>query len=387
MSRFRARVRLSALPALAGVAVLLSGCVSNAPQDSLKPESHYARNIYNLVAPVFIIAGIVGVLVIGGSLYLVSRYRVDAEAPPTDDDIPPQIHGSRNLELAWTITPALTLVVVGFFTVMSVKHLTKEPPKSNPHIEVIGQQWWWEFRYDLDKDGRYDEIVTANEMVIPADTDIALRMASRDVIHGWWVPRLQGKRDVVPGHPTDFNVAADKPGEYFGQCTVMCGLSHANMRFKVIVLSQADYAKWVEEQQRPAAEPTTELAKKGKEAFSACAGCHEIKGVNEIKDRKTIDEVSHAAPDLTHFASRTIFASGEFDLRKDTPECREQGIYYDADTCMDKAAVRAWLHDPPAMLPQAPDGDGTFASRRGMPNLNLSPSQLDALVAYLSTLK
>lgn len=387
MSRIRARVRAGAVPALLGFAFLLGGCASNAPQDSLKPESHYARNIYHLIVPVFGIAAVVGVLVIGGSLFAAWRFRVDAESDPSDDDIPKQVHGSRNMEIGWTVTPLLILVVVGVFTVLSIRHLTKEPPKSNPHIEVIGQQWWWEFRYDLNNDGHYDEIVTANEMVIPAGTDIALRMASRDVIHGWWVPRLQGKRDVVPGHPTDFNVAADKPGEYFGQCTVMCGLSHANMRFKVIALSKADYAKWVAEQQKPAAEPTTELAKKGKEAFSACAGCHEIKGVNEIKDRSTIDEVSHAAPDLTHFASRTIFASGEFDLRKDTKECREQGIYYDVDTCLDKAKVRAWLHDPEALLPQAPDGDGSPGTRRGMPNLNLSPSQLDELVAYLSTLK
>ncbi len=386
MSRRRVTggVRLGVL--VAGAATVLSGCARNAPQDSLKPESHYARTIYHLVVPVFAACAVVGVLVIGVSLYFAWRYRIDAEAPHDDNDIPPQIHGSRNMELAWTITPALIIGITGVFTVIGVMQLAKEPPKTNPQVEVIGQQWWWEFRYDINHDGKYDEIVTANELVIPAKTDIALKMASRDVIHGWWVPRLQGKRDVVPGRITNFNVAADKPGEYFGQCTVMCGLSHANMRFKVIVLSEADYAKWVEREEKPAAEPTTELAKKGKEAFSACAGCHDIKGVNEVAPDK-VDLRSHAAPDLTHFASRTVFASGEFDLRKDTPECRAQGIDYDVDTCFDEANVRAWLADPPAMLPMAPDGDGTFGSRRGMPNLNLSPSQIDELVAYLKTLK
>lgn len=386
MSRLRATVRLRTLPLAVGAALLLSGCAGNAPQDSLKPESHYARTIYNLIVPVFWIAGVVGVLVIAGSVYMAMKYRIDPESPQEDHEIPKQIHGNRNMELAWTAIPSVILLAVGFATVLSIIQLSKEPPKSNPHIEVIGQQWWWEFRYDVNLDGTYDEIVTANEMVIPAGTDIALRMGSRDVIHGWWVPRLQGKRDAVPGHPTDFNVAADEPGEYYGQCTVMCGLSHANMRFKVIVLSKADYAKWVEEQQRDAVEPTTELAKKGKEEYNACAGCHEIQGVNKIEDKNSIDLVAKAAPDLTHFASRTIFASGEFDLRKDTPECKAQGIYYD-ESCLDTANLRAWLADPPAMLPMAADGDGTPGSRRGMPNLNLSASQIDALVAYLSTLK
>lgn len=375
--------------ALTGVLVFAGGCVSNAKQDSLKPRGTYAHTIYNLVWPVFLVGGVVMVIVLGGTLYFAARYRVPTDTPTEGEEFPPQIHGHFGMELGWTITPAVILLVVGVATVMSIFKLAEAPPKSAPHVEVIGQQWWWEFRYDVNHDGKYDEVVTANELVIPADTKVALRMVSRDVIHGFWAPELNGKRDTVPGHPTEFNIAADDPGTYYGQCTVMCGLSHANMRFRVVALPRAEYDKWIDKQVTLAKQPTDPLAKEGSALFvSSCGGCHSARGIHTADPKKN-PLVAGEAPDLTHLMSRTIFASGVYDLRIPSKRCIAKGLSYANDpTCINEAMLRAWLHDPEALLPQAPNGiDGKPGTIRGMPNLQLSPTAIDQLVAFLETLK
>lgn len=391
----RALVGLGA--ALVAVVAFGAGCVPNAKQDSLRPEGHYAQTIYNLVVPVFIVGGIVSVIVIGGTLWFAWRYR--ATGDETDDEnIPEPIHGNTAMELGWTITPAVVLLVIGFATVVTIFKLDQQPPPENPHIEVIGQQWWWEFRYDLggagteESDRTYDDIVTANDMVIPADTDISLKMTARDVIHGWWVPTLNGKRDVVPGRVTMFNVAADEPGTYYGQCTVMCGLSHANMLFTVTVLPQDEYQTWLEEQVKPAVEPTTGLAAEGAALFKTqCGQCHTVRGIHQAPgpDDEANPLTAGAAPDLTHFMSRPTFASGMFDLRIPSDRCVAKGLYFAEDeSCINTAELRSWLHDPTAMLPMAAEeSDIEINQVRGMPDMGLSPAALDQLIAFLETLK
>lgn len=391
----RTRAALGLGAALAAVMAFGAGCVPNAKQDSLQPKGHYAQTIYNLVVPVFIIGGVVSVIVIGGTLYFAFRYR--AKGDETDDEnIPEPIHGNTAFELGWTITPAVILLVIGFATVVTIFKLDKQPPAQNPHIEVIGQQWWWEFRYDLggadtkQEDRKYNDIVTANDMVIPAGTDISLKMTARDVIHGWWVPELQGKRDVVPGRVTMFNVAADEPGTYYGQCTVICGLSHANMRFTVIALPMDEYKTWLAEQQKPAVMPTEELAAAGGELFkSQCGECHTVRGIHEAPTGDNSPLTAGAAPDLTHLMSRPTFASGMLDLRIDSKRCVAKGLYFAEDeTCINTAAMRAWLHDPPAILPMAAEESDIEKNEiRGMPDLGLSPAALDQLIAFLETLK
>ncbi|HVX18949.1 MAG TPA: cytochrome c oxidase subunit II [Acidimicrobiales bacterium] len=372
---------------LVGASLVLGGCARNAPNDSLKPRGYYAHQIWNLIWPVFIIAGVILVIVVGGVLYFAARYRVNNDEDWLDDThMPPQIHGNFRMELGWTVLPAVILAVVGVFTVVTVLNLAKHPGKNALHVEVVGQQWWWEYRYDLNHDGKYDDIVTSTELVIPAGQKVALRMTSRDVLHGWWVPRLNGKRDVVPNHPTDFAVEADNPGEYTGECTVFCGLSHANMRFKVVALSNGDFQDWLRNQQQPAATPTSPKAVAGQEVFNNfCTGCHvlESKGVKQPTSadvKKAL--LSGEAPNLTHLMSRTTFASGEFDLRKPTAKCKAQGILYDIPSCVNEADLRAWIHDAPGQLPMDP------ANRQGMPAFtNITPGDLDNLVAYLETLK
>ncbi len=381
--------------ALASVLAMAAGCVPNAKQDSLNPKSHYAQTIYNLVVPVFIVGGVIMVIVLGGTLYFAFRYRQPTDVDPDDVEAPEQVHGNFAMEMGWTITPAVILLVVGIATVIVVFKLDKQPPPQNPHVEVVGQQWWWEFRYDLggagtkEADRKYDDIVTANELVIPAGVDVSLRMNSRDVIHGFWAPELQGKRDVVPGRTTMFNIAADKPGTYYGQCTVICGLSHANMRFQVIALPRGQYDKWVEHQRQPAKMPTSGLAKQGADLFkSQCGECHTVRGIHTQNPKKN-PLVAKEAPDLTHLMSRTTFASATYDLRIPSKACKAKGLDFAEDpSCINRAELRSWLHDPEAMLPMAPHGiNDKFGTIRGMPNLNLSPSALDQLVAFLETLK
>lgn len=379
---------------LATVVAFASGCVSNAKQDSLNPKSHYARTIYHLVVPVFLAGGIISLIVLIPTGYFMVKYR--ARGNELDDEhIPVPVHGNTKMEITWTAIPALILLVVGAATVVTVFKLDRQPPPANPHVEVVGQQWWWEFRYDLsttakEQDRTYQDIVTANDLVIPAGTDISLRMSSRDVLHGWWVPELNGKRDVVPGRTTMFNVAADKPGTYFGQCTVMCGLSHANMRFTVTALSPADYAAWVKHQVKPAVKPTSGLAKAGADLFATqCGMCHTVRGIVKAAPPAASPLTAGAAPDLTHLMTRPIFASGTFDLRVNTPRCVAKGLQFaDDPSCINSAELRAWLHDPPAMLPMAADKhDQEINEVRGMPDLGLSPAALDQLVAFLETLK
>ena len=387
-SRGRQMLRIGTL--LASATLVMGGCVK-AKQDSLQPKSRYADTIYHLIVPVFIAGGVVFALVLGGTLYFAARFRVPTDAPLEGEEIPEPIHGNFKLELGWTITPALILLVVSVATVVSVFKLAQEPPKSSPHVEVIGQQWWWEFRYNLDPAHKstYNDIVTANELVIPANTDIALKMDSRDVIHGFWAPELQGKRDAVPGHPTEFNIAATKPGTYFGQCSVFCGLSHANMRFQVIALPKAEYDEWVRHQQTPAVTPASGTALDGANLFiSQCGACHNVRGVHKVNP-KDMPLTSGAAPDLTHLMTRTIFASGEFDLRVPTAACVAKGLQYaDDPSCINEGKLRAWLHHPESMLPMAANGiDGKKGTLRGMPDLNLSQTAIDQLVAFLKTLK
>jgi cytochrome c oxidase subunit 2 len=202
---------------------------------------------------------------------------------------------------------------------------------------------------------------------------------------------------------TNWKLEASRPGVFRGQCTEYCGLSHANMRMLVRALPQEEYDAWVENQRRPAAEPTSELAIEGKTQFeSLCASCHLVDGVNNDQLAETPPAlVAGVAPNLTHLMSRGTFAGSIYNLRyPNPPELADQPTgatctLDDLENCGDPddvslpgnpdnplyaPALEAWLRNPPAMKPMAPDAG------RGMPNLNLTEDQIDALVAYLETL-
>lgn len=390
-------------PVAGGLILLLAGCAKNAPQDSLEPVGKEAQKIDNLVMPVFIVAGIVFVLVLAGAVFVGWKFR-----SRDDDDyneFPEQVHGNFKMEIGWTIAPALLLGVIGIFSVVTIFDLAKEPKDDALHVEVIGQQWWWEYRYDLNGDGEYDEIITANDLVIPTGRQVALRITSRDVIHSFWAPRLNGKKDAVPGRVHPLTIETDKTGEYLGQCAEFCGLSHAEMRIKVVALSPDKFDEWTKNQRKKFENPTAEDAKGGWSAFAGqCTTCHVIRDMPDPSSTpdpadatkmfqypEVKNQVSGEAPDLTHFASRTTFAGAKFDLRRDTPACRKLGENWartedGVKRCLNRPALEAWLRNPPAEKAMAA-GDTPTPHSRGMPNFNLTEDQINQLVAFLMTLK
>lgn len=365
------------LALLAPLFLTLAACADKAPLDTLEPKGPEARAIDNLVNPVFLIAGVVFVLVQGGVLFLAWKFRQHKD---DDGSLPTQTHGNFKLEIGWTILPALLLAGVGGASVLTLLDL-EDHPAGAQEVTVVGQQWWWEYRYDVDGDGT-DDIVTANDLVIPAGEPISLTITSRDVIHSFWIPGLNGKRDAVPGRDHPLLLEADEPGVYRGQCTEFCGLSHGYMRMRVVALSPTDYEAWQANQLEGAKVPTGTLAKQGMEVFrTSCTGCHLVSGEGGNEDLFSgTAQVSGAAPNLTHFASRGIFAGGVFDTWVDQDDNGEIDSA-ELGQQLNVADLIAWLKDPPARKPMYAEGS------RGMPNLNLTDEQIKALVAYLETLE
>ena len=390
-------------PALYGVgtAVVLAGCASNAPQDTFAPKGPNAQKIDTLQKPVFAVAGIIGVIVFVAVVVAVIKFK-DRGQP-----IPHQTHGNPALEITLTIIPALILAVVGVFTFRTVFDLAKTDD-TEMIINVTGQQWWWEYDYPVQNDyGITQPIITSGQLVIPVGTKVMLRQTSRDVIHSYWIPALNGKRDAVPGRVHLNRLEADEPGIYAGQCTEFCGLSHANMRMEAIALSKEDFAKWVSNQLKPYASPMeATLAKEGETVFlNQCVRCHQVNGLKRADGTAVIaapDEnlVAGAAPNLSHLMSRNTFAGAMFDLV--TPECRADvwksdsasfGAKYLAGVsadCLNQSDLRGWLRNAPAMKPMYANPallESTGGKYRGMPNLGLTESDIEKLVAYLLTLK
>lgn len=364
-------------------ALFLGSCAEDAPLDTLEPQGPEAQTIQDLVGPVFIVAGIVFVFVNLGVVLLVVKFR---KRKDDDGSLPGQLHGNFKLEMGWTIVPALILVGVGVGSVLTLLDL-EDHPEGAMEVQVVGQQWWWEYRYDVDGDGE-DDVVTANDLVIPAGEPVSLSITSRDVIHSFWIPALNGKRDAVPGREHPLLIEADEPGVYRGQCTEFCGLSHAYMRMRVVALPRAEYDAWLANQQEGAAVPEAESeAADGQALFeTTCSACHLIEGEGGNEDYREENEiegaalVAGAAPNLTHFASRGTFAGAVFDLWIDTDDSGE--IEPDeVGEVLNVADLEAWLRDPPAEKPMA------AGQSRGMPDFNLTEEQIDALVAYLETLE
>lgn len=411
-SRF---VRIFGTIVFAIVTVLFAALIVNAfmnggkPLTTFVPKGKYAQDIQNLIVPVFAIAGIVFVGVMGATMLISWKFREKDDDDP--DAFPEQVHGRTALEIGWTILPALILAGVAVGTVITILELNKDP--DDPiRVEVVGQQWWWEFKYDINDDGNFDgpeDLTTATEMVIPAGRNIALTTASNDVIHSFWIPGLNGKKDAVPGITSPLNMQADEPGIYRGQCTEFCGLSHANMRMLVRAVSTEDYDRWVANQLEVdhAAQPTDPEAQEGRKVWEAlCAQCHVINGINgpnSAKPQSAPPLVAGVAPNLTHLMTRGTFAGSIFNLYNDVqstypgsngadlgndpddvaaagnPGDALYGGPVDVDT-VNRTTLEAWLRDAPAMKPMYAQGG------RGMPNLGLTEAQIDQLVAFLVTL-
>jgi cytochrome c oxidase subunit 2 len=245
--------------------------------------------------------------------------------------------------------------------------------------------------------------VTSGQMVIPTDAKIVIRGTSRDVIHSFWVPRLNGKRDMVPGRVHTWNFNAEQPGIYAGQCAEFCGLSHANMRMEIVALDDADFQSWMDNQLAPYQPPEEgTLAADGESEFVAqCARCHQVDGLTDANGDPVIshpeDQVySGAAPNLTKLMTRNTFAGASWDLLRD--ECRDDVWNADPDEfgakylegvtaeCLNEVDLKEWLRNAPEKKPMYTDAEKleeTDGLVRGMPYLALSEDQIDTLVAYL----
>ena len=200
------RRRLLPLALVVPLLLLASACASDAPQTTLEPKGPIAREIDNLSDPVFLIAAAVFVLVEFGTLALVLKFRKRKDEDP--DELPAQTHGNTKLELGWTILPAIVLGFVGVGTVATLININGRD-QTQLTVEVEGQQWWWRYNYDTDGDGEFDDFSTATDLVIPVGVDVDLKIESNDVIHSFWIPALNGKKDAVPGrsHPLTIEAA------------------------------------------------------------------------------------------------------------------------------------------------------------------------------------
>jgi cytochrome c oxidase subunit 2 len=374
----KARLRLGALGL--ATSVVLAAC-SDEKQDVFSPEGDRARRINDLQIPVFAIAGLVGVGVAVAMALAIVKGRKRAKDDEAD---PVQLEGNFKLEIAWTIAPAVLLAAIGLLTVGTLLGLDDAealPPEiDGMEITVYGHQWWWGFEYEMGDGDDAPEIITANDLVIPAGVPITLNIESRDVIHSFWIPALNGTRDAVPGRTHSLVLEADEPGEYDGQCKEFCGLSHANMKMRVVALSMADFETWLDQQQttQPMLDED-EPGYAGQQVFLAqCSRCHQVNGLEDADGNPIIVEgsaqlVSGHAPNLTHLMSREVYAGALFDL-------------YDPDTGeLDRGQLEAWLRNAPEQKPMY-SNPAEGEQFRGMPALGLTEADIDSLIEYLVTL-
>lgn len=394
----RSRRALATGAAVATLA-LLAGCAKDAPQDTWQPEGDNAQRIHNLQWPVFLIAGIVLVIVMLAVGWVVFRYR-DRGQP-----IPEQTHGKPALEIGLTILPALILIGIGVPTVGTIMALERTDD-TECVVNVTANQWWFEMDYPAQEScggvNIPEPIITSGQLVIPEGTNVLMRGTSRDVIHSFWVPKINGKRDLVPNRIHKLRLQAEQPGIYAGQCAEFCGLSHANMRMEIVALDQDGFRTWVGNQLADYTAPAAgSLAEEGESVFiSLCARCHQVNGLlgangDPIIAQPEINVYNGAAPNLSHLMSRNTFAGATWDLL--TPECREDVWEAEPDEftaaylrgvtaeCLNSEQLRAWLRDPPAARPMYTAGAllETGGLPRGMPDLGISEDQIQAVEAYL----
>ena len=256
----------------------------------------------------------------------------------------------RTLTRAVAAAVGLTIVIlVGLLTasIWTGNSVASLHASSAVTIEVTGHQWWWEIAYDDAVPSR--RVQTANEIHVPLDRPVVLKVTSRDVNHSFWAPNLLGKRDLIPGYTTAIWLQATHAGTFRGQCAEFCGLQHAHMAFDVVAEPQADFDRWLDGMRQPARAPQSAAERRGRDVFmtNRCAGCHAIQGT---------DAHGTAAPDLTHMATRSTIGAGTLP---NTPE-----------------HMNAWIRDPQASKPG-----------NQMPPNPLAPDDLQALLAYLETLR
>ena len=330
------------LVAVAGRTVALPG--GGQVTSIFAPASGHAKALFDLAMFVLAVTGLIFVVVFGLLATAIIRFRhTDSDA----DREPPQVYGSTQIELAWTIIPCL-IVLVLFLATAHVIHAVQDAqrPPGALDVTVIGHQFWWEFRYP----GL--GIVTANELHIPVSDPARprptfMKLLSADTDHSFWIPELGGKTDLIPNRVNQMWVDPNRTGLFLGQCAQYCGTQHGKMLLRVVVDSDVDFETWVRAQQQPAARDEQVAA--GRRVFetTACLNCHAVAGTAAN---------GRFGPDLTHLMSRRTIASGAAENTREN--------------------LRRWIEDPDSIKP------GSL-----MPAMKVADADLDALVAYMVSLR
>jgi cytochrome c oxidase subunit II len=345
------------------------------PQTTLIPRGDFARIADDLLDTTVKWALLVFVLVEGVLIYAIFRFR----GKPGDPE-PHQTHGNTTVEIIWTVIPALILAAIAVPTVRAIFQTNATPPKDALTIEVVGHQWWWEFRYP-----EYN-LTTANEIHIPVGRTVSLRMGSTDVIHSFWVPQFASKRDVFANRETRMWFKAETEGEYPGQCAEFCGIQHARMAYRIRAQKPEEFRAWVAHMQtlgpkpppgtkpaggtKPASGATLERGVRvasegarvqqpgssskprsaqyasGEKLFlsKGCVACHSLQAVNAPKGM--------VGPNLANVGARSYIAAGTL---KNSDE-----------------NLARWIRDPQGI-------------KKGvlMPSLGLTEADARALAAFL----
>jgi cytochrome c oxidase subunit II len=320
--------------------ILLAATDPSAPDNlsTLDPVAAPADSIRDLFFLVTAICAVIFILVGGMLVYCIVRFR----RQPGDNREPPQFYGSQPVELAWTLAPLLTCFVLFLVIIRYVNDVRRdEPPPNSLHITVRGHQWWWE--YDYPEEG----VKTANELHLPVNRPVFLHLESADVAHSFWIPRLSGKTDVIPGRTNIMWFSANRTGTFQGNCAEYCGTQHANMLLYAVVQSEDEFRDWVEAQKEEAR--TDSETRRGREVFTShsCVNCHTIRDTGAA---------GTFGPDLTHVGSRDTLAS--------------------AMVPNNTGWLTAWIRDPQQVK------QGCW-----MPAFKLSTEDETELVRYLQSLK
>lgn len=329
---------------------LLADSANLSVLDPASPPAESIRGLFVLVAAV---TAAIFLLVEGVLIYALVTGR--RRAGPADPE-PAQVYGSKPIEIAWTAAPALVVFVLVLLVGRVIWEVRPDPDRPPPGAEplrvtVVGHQWWWEYRYES-YNGRDLGFVTANELHIPTGEagtprPVYLTLQSADVCHSFWVPRLGGKTDLLPGRTNQMWIQTDQPGVYLGQCAEYCGAQHAHMLLRVVAEPPAAFEKWLAAEAAPAADSPAGQVGKAEFLSLSCVNCHTIRGTPA---RGTF------GPDLTHLMARQTLAAGTVE---NTP-----------------ANLRAWVNNPQAVKP------GCL-----MPAFALTEPNLTKAVDYLETLR
>ncbi|HEX7337457.1 MAG TPA: cytochrome c oxidase subunit II [Gemmatimonadales bacterium] len=325
--------------ALCLLTLVLVGCgAEHYPQTTLLPRGDFARIADDLLDTTVKWALLVFVLVEGILIYAIFRFR----GRPNDPE-PHQTHGNTTVEIIWTVVPALILAAIAVPTVRAIFQTNATPGQDALRIEVVGHQWWWEFRYP-----EYN-LTTANELVVPVGRTVSLHMGSADVIHSFWVPQFAAKRDVFANRETRMWFKAEVDGDYPGQCAEFCGIQHGRMAHRIRAEQPEQFQAWVAQMQTPGPRkpPAADrLYAEGEKLFTAkgCVACHSLVAVNAPKGM--------LGPNLGNVGARSYLAAGTL---KNTDE-----------------NLARWIRDPQSI-------------KKGvlMPNLGVTAEEARALVQFL----